>query len=239
MSISPGLLTESGDETDLSSYATASVSPSAGRLVVASCANTQNSDNAVQPTISGNGQTWTTLGSVLFATGNRRRITLFAAFIASPSAGAITFDFGGTTQQRLIWSVTEFSGVGGTNVATAVLQTVTNTGTTPLTVTLAAFNNANNGAFGCFSANDTVTSPTSTPGTGWTELSDRNNAGVSPINLSTQWRVDNDTTCDASFTGTISASAGIAIEIVAAAVATNTPPHILRGLGLNAGCQRL
>lgn len=226
MAISASLLTSGADESNLTTYTTASVSPAARTLVYVGVVTTPGAGAAVEPTITGLGATWTKLDTQV-VDGNKR-ISVSATWAVSYTPGTISIDFGTDVQNRCIWGVVAIANVAGVDVATTVRQTVKATDTTPpLTVTLAAFGDVLNGAIAAFGGASSGLAPTSTPGTGWTELMDENSGNISPLNLSIQWRADNDTTCDCDFTGTITDSAGIASEIVA-----------LKGHGVLLGGQR-
>lgn len=204
----------SGSDTNAglaSSINTASITPSANALVILSVCDSVNQG---VPTITGNGLTWVEIGS----TTGVRRLRHFRAMGASPSAGAVTIDYGAGVPNALCWSIDEFTGVdtGGTNGSAAVRQYTTNVSAGPATaqsVTLAAFDDAGNGTFGCFHAHGGAY--TYTPGTGFTELADVNVTDV-PHALTTEWRNDNDTSVDATCS-TSSTYHGAAFEIVAAA----------------------
>jgi hypothetical protein len=150
---------------------------------------------------------------------------------SSPSSGAITIDFAGQTQTDVIWSVEQCSGMDttGTNGSGAVVQSAVNnvagtfsTGT--FTVTLAAFSDTNNGAYGVITCDNTLNGSGSV-GSGFTQLVNTQ-ALPSGGNLQTyltEWKATNDTTVDASMPGDGATSiGGIAIEIKAAAVASGT-----------------
>lgn len=228
MLIAPAILTASGSATDASSYATASVTPTANALILASVFNI--AVGPATPTASGNGLTWVAVASV--AVVNNARTTLFRAMGASPTAGAITFDFGGQTQQNAHWTVTEVTGVdqSGTNGSGAVVQSATASGTSAApSVTLAAFARAANGTYGVIGVNAT---DAITPGTGFTELSDT--ALVESNNIEDEWRVDNDTTVDWSIASNLFAA--VAVEIGAGP--QNTHPWTLGmalGMDIRAG----
>jgi hypothetical protein len=123
------------------SQATASITPTADCLVVAAV---QSSLGTIpdQPTASGNGLTYTAIESFLL-NGDARRITVFEAMGAAPSAGAITFDWGAEDQTSAVWAVLQFCGVDQTD---PIIQETTNTAVNTLTIdgTLAALEHANN-----------------------------------------------------------------------------------------------
>lgn len=231
--ITQASLTSGSDNVDNSSFATASITPTANRLILAAIYNSKSTAPAA-PTLSGNGLTWVSIATIIFNEGQavERRISLFRAMGASPSAGAMTIDFAGVNQTSCGWSIFELDGIdtSGTNGSGAIVQSVTNELTvsgTSLTVTLAAFGSTDNGAVAVFGVRDAVVI---TPDTGWTEIHDINWT-LPGSALETQWRADNDTTAVASWTGNEIAG-GIAAEIKVAAVGGATPQRALMGVGL-------
>lgn len=216
MAVTANHLTSSGSETAQSSYNTASVSPGSNRLILVAVLQGRSGGGNV-PTLSGNGLTWQLVASSALFT-SFYKMHLFRSMGASPSTGAITIDFGGQNQTRVTWSVVEFDGVdtGGTDGSAAVVQSASNTGTavTSLTVTLAAFGSADNATYGTFGTDQVGDI---TPGTGFTELSDVSHGQ----RHETEWRSDNDTSVDVSWSGSSDAG-GIAVEIKAFSAAT--PP---------------
>lgn len=208
--VSCSVLVDSFDDTNATSYTTASVSPTANHLVLLAVHNNA-SGTAGTPTASGNSLTYVQIATVTYS-GNSNRVTLFRALGGSPSSGAITIDYGGSTQQAAIWAVIDCANVdtSGTDGSGAIVQSLTNTGAavTSLTITLSAFGSTNNATFGAFGhavGNDV------TAGSGFSELTDT--SATAPVDtLFTEFRNNNDTTVDAS----ISASTqwgGVAIEI--------------------------
>lgn len=203
-------LTQGGDTNAAlaSIIVTASVSPTADALIVITIGE---SVNQTRPTVTGNGITYTFVGGI--ETGLRRH-HVFRGLAASPTTGVITLDYGAGQPNALAWTVDEITGVntGGTNGSAAIRQVTTNSGSGVTgSVTLAAFDNAANGTFGAFHS-DVLT--TSTPGTGFTELSDVN-VDDPPHTLAVNWRNDNDTVVDNTWALT-GAWRALAFEIVAA-----------------------
>jgi len=132
-------LTAGTDTTDDSDSITASITPSANKLILLTVSSRAD---AVQPTISsisGNGLTWVEIGhSDYDASGSRRSIFLYRAMGASPSSGAVTITWGGT-QTAKAWVIDEISGVdtSGTNGSGAIVQFKASNATgTSLTITL-------------------------------------------------------------------------------------------------------
>ena len=106
-------LTAGSSVTASSSFATATITPGAGRLVLA-FAMSRKVGGPAAPTASGNGLTWHQVASVLNAAAGISRITCFRAMGPAPSAGPLTFDFAGQQQQACAWSVFEYDNVDGT-----------------------------------------------------------------------------------------------------------------------------
>lgn len=209
-------LTNGADTDGGSGSSTASVAPASNNLILL----TVNSRTGItadpnQPTATGNGLTWVVVNSVVYDTtsASRRRITVFRAMGAAPSAGAIAIDFGGQAQTTVQWSVDQFSGVdtSGANGAGAVVQSVTNLDesvlNTTFTVTLAAFASTANATFGGFA---TSGADDITVGSGFTALSIRET--VVDLNTATEWKATNDTSVDIT-TAVASVFGGVALEI--------------------------
>lgn len=220
-----------GFTDDVTSTNTASITPSANKLVLLAVSGRNGlGTEPATPTISGNGLTWVLINSIFFTTSgfSRRKLFLYRAMGASPSSGAITINFGETT--TILWAVAECTGMdtSGTNGSGAIVQSATakdeTNSTNTLTVTLGAFGSTNNATFGCYSQS----SPTDavTPGSGFTELEE---LGASfSTKLHTEFKDTNDTSVDWTSAGNIIAG-GIGIEIKAA-VATAVKDLI--GMGI-------
>lgn len=203
-----------------STAATASVTPGSNKLSLLTVSSrTAISTDPNQPTATGNGLTWVVVNSIVWDTtsSSRKRITVLRAMGASPSAGAVSIDFAAQNQTDVVWSVDEFDGIdtSGTNGSGAIVQSATNKDESItaaiLTVTLAAFSDGNNASFGGFCSD--VAGTVSAAGTGFTLSGTA--GGNNP--LGTEFRIDNDTTVDLTFSGN-GMMGGIAIELKAAAV---------------------
>lgn len=199
-------ITSGNDSTDSATYTTASVTLKAGRLYLMSVANTAASADTISSITGGFAAAPAT--STTQYNGTAHRVSIWYLVPTADSTGTLTITFG-ATQTSATWSLNEFSGVDTTTNG-GIVQAVVGTGTsvTPL-ATLAAFGSANNATFGALS---NVSDTTTTPGTGFTELSDTN-ATTPSVCLQTEWRVDNDTTVD----GTITSAAwgAVAVELKA------------------------
>ena len=221
MTVTHTLLTEGNDESNGTSYDTASISPSANKLLIVDVAADSASDGANgQPTLSGCGVTWVVVQSLVGVGvdgGGWARQTQFRA-MGNPTTGVLTIDFGSDTQEAVRWSVCEKGNVdtGGTNGSAAVVQSATGTSTgTTCTVTLAAFGNINNATHGAFHREGEVTGATQTAGSGFTEETDLESdlTGGYYGYLHTEYRNDNDTTVDSTASDAMDGTTGIAIEI--------------------------
>jgi hypothetical protein len=129
-------LTAGSNVTASSSFATATITPGAGRLVLAFVLG-QKVGGPGTPTASGNSLTWQQVASVTNAGPRNSRVTCFRAIGPAPSAGPLTFDFAGQQQQACAWSVFEYDNIDGigTNGSGAVAQQQTASGSS---TTLAA-----------------------------------------------------------------------------------------------------
>ena len=216
MPITMTSLTSGADDTNQETYVTASISPPANELILVAVQGGSTVDPVVS-SITGNDLTYTEVATVVID-GNRR-ITLFRAMGAAPSAGAVTIVIP-AVGVYCHWSIASFAGVntGGTHGSAAIVQSATNTAdaATSLTVTLAAFAGAGNATYGCLGRSTGAEDPI-TVGTGFTEIHEVATA-TNLGSTQSQWRNDNDTSVDWSWSSG-SEPAGIAVEIGAAASA--------------------
>jgi hypothetical protein len=206
------LLTSGATTTDAATAVTASVAPGANRALYAAMISATGA-GPTAPTVNGAamGLTWAQVASVTFSGGNRR-LTVLRAMGASPSAGAITYDFAAQVQTSMAWSVIECQGVDttGTNGSGATVQSVTASvsAATTLNATLAALEHPNNRAL-CMVGLDI--NSTVTPDADFVELSDNGVAnGNSTLEAAS---AANQAACDPAFA---TANAGIlSIEVKA------------------------
>lgn len=219
MTVTATHLTTNFDNTDGSSYATASISPGANALILAWIATDRSGAGEPNaPTATGCGLTWVAVASAAFA-GFSPKITLFRAMGASPTPGAVTFDFASQTQVHAIWSITQFDGTDttGTNGSGAIVQAVadlTTSSVSTFTITLAAFANSTNATAGGFV--EAAGTADFTAGSGFTILGQAATTD-SGLKAATEWRPDNDTTVDIT-SGNAQSFYGVAVEIQAAPV---------------------
>jgi len=209
-------LTTNTSATDATSYNTASITPTARRLVLAAvysrCTNPPAS-----PSLSGNGLTWVVVATKVSA-DNLGRLTLYRALITSTtSTGAVAISFGAVEQLRCGWSIAEFAGIdiGGANGANAIVQSATAIADpgNSITTTLAAFASLNNATYGAM-AQHSADVTNITEGSGFTMLGEDFNSGEQ-LAIASEFKATNDTgvdfTTDDSTAGRY--SLGIAVEI--------------------------
>lgn len=194
--ITQSLLTN-GTNSSGTSYNTASISPSANKLILVMVHSRDNSSPHSVPTLSGLSITWTQVVTKTQTGGGGtvgNTVTVFRGVTSdSPGSGALTIDFA-TSQARIGWIVSEFSNTDiGNAGANAIVQTATSgseTGSGSVGPNLSAFSSLNNATFAAFIMNGT--NPSWTPEAGYTEIVDQTsysyNRGM------TMWRNDNDTT---------------------------------------------
>ena len=205
-------LLQNGNAADQTSYATASVTPSAGKLLLLSVHNAVGAGTANVPTVTGCGVTWVQVATVT-TSGLTQRITVYRA-LGVPTAGALTIDMAGQTQDRAMWILDEFDGVetGGANGADAVVQS--NSGTwsstnTGVSLSLSAFASGENATYGTIRKNQTTGI---TPGSGFNELADSTTL-IASSEHQTQWKDTPDTSVDWSWASETNSGIYIALEI--------------------------
>lgn len=168
MAVTATHLATATDTTNASPWLTASITPTAGRLILAYVGITSTATAASTPTLSGCGVTW-----VLVATTGTNVVHENALFRAmgTPTAGQVTITSIATAPTRCNWTIAEFDGVdtSGTNGSGAIVQSITSRplAVTSVSVAFSAGITAGNGSFGGVDLNigDTLTA-----GTGWTAL---------------------------------------------------------------------
>ncbi len=212
MAVSATNLTHGEGGTGFTSKATASISPSAGKLYLISITSKKAGQTTNVPTVTGCSLTWVQVNTVNTTVGQGCRTTVVRA-MGTPTTGTLTIDWAGQSQDRAAWSVDEFSGVvtTGSNGADAVVQSNTNqgSGVTSLTVTLSTFGSSGNAAFGTISA---IGPPAWTVGSGFTELA---NQGTAESGIEVEFKNSQDTSVDWTFTSCDPVA--VAIEIKAGA----------------------
>ena len=210
-------LATAGDTTNRAAgnnYATASITPTANRLVLVGVVLSHASEVPNTPTLSGNGLTWVLEDSQAFFTVGTplKKLFVFRAMGASPTAGAISISWATQTMTGAAWTVFELAGVDttGANGAGAILESVPGASDSadPFSITLTVSGAA---TVGVFATNQTSNI---TPGTGFTELGEANHSAPTTAIFS-EFQAAADLTVDVDFTAAI-ACAGVAIAVKAA-----------------------
>lgn len=123
-------LETSGSWSNASSGDTPSVTPPANRLNLMFI--TGSSGSVIpNPTVTGGGGTWELQAEANGAT-NRRRAFAFRMVTASPTTGALTIDFGGTSVGNVIYAYASYdaNAEAGNNGADGIIQTIVRNVTT-------------------------------------------------------------------------------------------------------------
>lgn len=226
--ISCSTLTQGNDVTNKtgggSTYATASVSPSANALILVAFQVRRNgTDLASVPSwaLSGNSLTWVEIDNITYTTSGavNQRIWLFRAMGSSPSSGAITISWAaGWSINNATWAVLECSGTdkSGTNGSGAVVQSNKSscTSCTGLTLSLSAFGSTRNATLATFGVDNSTNTITNEGG--WTELAEQTaNETTDSETIEVEWINANDTSPSVTFATAY--AGGVGIEIKAAA----------------------
>lgn len=229
MTISASSLTSGFSSTSGTSFSTASITPTANRLVLIAIELAYHVPSASQTlTVTGNGLTWVEVARQDIWTSGvsfNGQLVIFRAMGASPTTGAITITSGSTTVDMMAWSVVQFSGIDttGTNGSGAIVQnakTKTDAASATVTATLAAFGSANNATFAAVGVMDsTGTLQTVTPRAGFTEIHD---TGVTYAEIETQFLASNSTTVSGTCTA-VDYIGIIGLEIKAGSTAYSLP----------------
>lgn len=167
-------VTSGGSGTDATSFNTASVSLAASRLILAGVTsrNAAATTPAI-PTMSGHGQTWDQVSTLTYSSALQRTTVFRCASGAGSGPAALTFDFGGETQDIAGWFIVSIDGaVMTSNGADGIRNVNTNSGTgTAISVTMGAFADAGNATF-LTSGYSASTASTPDSGGGWSEIVD-------------------------------------------------------------------
>lgn len=209
--IVPTLLTEGSGTADTTSYATASITPTANRVLLAFVSSsTTNNTNTEPTTVTGNGLTWTRVTGVSGNTNNTSSLW-WAPTGATPSAGAVTFGFG-VAQHNVLWKVVEVNADPAAPVAQARTHAISGAN---IYVTLDEEVAAGNATFGFASMNSAIV--TLTPITGYTEIGTQVTETSPAIRHALEWRQSGTVSLGFTGTGTPSKSM-IGAEVQAALV---------------------
>jgi len=162
---------------------------------------------------------WTPVATVAFdaKAGPHKRLTIFRAMSASPGSGPVEITFA-TSQANCQWVVAQWQGVetSGTNGSDAIAQAGSARGgdVTGLVVTLGAFADTGNVAYGVFGVRRSTTGVA--PGGGFTETAEWTSGESPPSDLQAELSA-NDTTIDATWTAANAGALGLEIKAAGAA----------------------
>lgn len=163
-------LTTNSSTTDGTSFATASITPTADALIMVAVVGTVGTGTTLTPTsVIGNGITYSAVTNGANVAGARTGY-LYSGMSASPTAGAITISMSGAVSwTSCLWSVTQFTGTdtSGTNGSGAIVQAMNAKPANTLTPSVAFTTtpNAANAGFGAIWTGATATAGSA--GTGW------------------------------------------------------------------------
>lgn len=218
------------------SFVTASVSPTANRLILVAI-NGYIATGGVDPTtpsVTGNGITYTLVDSAGIdqaGATDRSLLWVFRGMSASPSAGAITLSWsGGTAPTRASWAVDQSTAdvdTSGSNGANAIVAGTKNKATSASTVTtlsvsfVGSMTSGNGAYFACGIENNN----SQTPETGWTALA--NQIGTTLVGLSTQYLTSGTDTSTATTWTTAARAGAILLEIAAPAATVTKAPAVI------------
>lgn len=203
-------------------WVSASISPTGNALILITIVAATNAGvDVTAPTVTGNGITYEQINISQWDTssGSRRATILMRGMATSPSSGAVTVDWGAQTSLRGAMVIDEITGATtGNNGADAIVQSAVNDNegspATSLTITLASFGSVNNATYGAFGENTTYTA---VAGSGFALVG--GGLGTNET-AATEFRNDNDTSVDMSYTEDVTTIGGVAIEIQQAVAGT-------------------
>lgn len=205
------------DNVDRTSYTTASWTPTANRYITVWVSFAVDSGVAVAPTLSGNGiGTWSKVTDTIGG-GPGGTAVYVALSGGSPSAGVLTVDFAGVTQNHCDIHVLEVDGADLTGTAlSAVRQSAIQNAAGLSSPASLSLTSVPADASRCFASWALNSNTALTPRTNWTELADAGHSAPAR-RMETQWRSDaaEQTTSVSGWAGSITIR-GIIIEIAAA-----------------------
>lgn len=191
----PVSLTTGSSTSNQTSYTTASISPTAGRLLLCAVGISVATAPTPTPTVTGCGVTWELIDTPSTAV---RTVYLFRA-MGTPTSGALTISGGSTTLTSGYWNVSEVPDVdtSGTNGSGAIAQ-VHHGRPASATALSSAFPTTPGPGNGAYAAVFIGVQETITPGSGWSLLGQGSEsaptsslmamgAGVAPQTVAASW----------------------------------------------------
>jgi hypothetical protein len=209
------LLTAGNSKVNQTVCTTASIAPVPNALVTVAVLGHNTGSAAPSPKVTGGGMAaWSQVKTIALdnATTPHKRLSVFRALSASPGSGPLKLTFT-TVQANCQWIVEQWQGVvtTGTNGSGAVAQsgTVRGDNVTSRTVTLAAFGDPGNVAYGAFAVARSTADIT--PGAGFTETAEQPSGETPLSDLQTEWSVG-DNTINATWPRANGGGAGLEIR---------------------------
>lgn len=199
-------------------YLTASITPTANRLVLAAVTMVHNTQDPPAPTLSGCGLTWTLIDGVVYDQAGQRGATyLYRAQGASPTAGQVSVtaqDGAAGNRVGALWVIAEFDNTKvGNGGADAIAQTVKGTtagdATSLALPTLAAFGDARNLPVSAWGQDDDFDF---IPEDGWIEIAEVADSVVAD-SVAMHFGLTQDTTPTVTWSAGAQAG-GVAVELV-------------------------
>ena len=209
------LLTAGNNLTNQKVYTTAAIAPAPNSLITVAVLGHNSTTAPPSPTLTGGGMAaWTVVASIpldAIATPHKR-LTIYRALSATPGSGPLTITWSASVS-NCQWIVSQWDNVdpSGTNGAGAVIQSSSTSGdaTNGLTLSLAAFADPGDVAYGAFAVNKNALAVTA--GSGFTEIAQQPSAESPNADLQAEWAT-NDNTIDASWTSLNAAGIGVEIK---------------------------
>lgn len=223
MAISVTSLTSGSSTSNVTSYATASITPTAGRVVFVAVSGT-GLIAGTHWTVTGLSGTWNRFADHFYSNANSKHIDVFWC---TDFTGSGTLTLGNTDSATgCLWSVFEVDGADTTTPVVTSNVVSGNSGATnvaSLSLTLSAASNSNNRPFAVFTDDDN-TAADHVARTNWTAI--HTNGVITPAQGHlTEWRSDTFETT-ASMSNSVGTAtflmAGIAWEVKAAATGSTT-----------------
>lgn len=178
----PAVLTENASTVDGLQFVTASVTPAANRPVYIGIAHV-GTTATLPSSVTGCGLTWNLVQSAPFLGSGIRRLNVYEAIGAAPSAGAITIDFG-SSQSSCVWSVISVPNAATSSPTAQSKQGSANSATSFASTFAGALEHANNVhlGFAALASNIDIV-----PDANSAELSDRAPAEAGICRLAAHW----------------------------------------------------
>lgn len=217
-------LTTANDDTNATSYTTASLSPTGSSLLVIGIVGAV-SGAPPTPTVTGFSATWTAVQSSAFdVAGTQRTLFTFSAQLgASPGTGTIGISFGVTSMSGAGWSVVQITG-HNTSAPTRLPVENHSTGTSQ-SATLAALADTANVALAFVASDEAVTF---TAGNTFTMLGQA--TGAAPVQaIGSLWKLNatNPATTSTGTTGQSWGMVAVEIQVVPAAPVLGFPTVVV------------